>query len=122
MKINNCTIFQHVQNLSNFFEKENLYIPVKANFYIQKNIKTLLQAEKEIEQARLKIGQHYGELNEKQTEYIISAEKINEANKELNDLLLMEQDLDIKTFSLEALGDINLTSQQMQALMFMIED
>jgi hypothetical protein len=41
---------------------------------------------------------------------------------ELDDLFNIEQDLEIKTFSIDALGNTEFTPVQMQAIMFMIED
>ena len=122
MKLTNYQIFEYVQKLFNIFENNDLYIPVKANFYIQKNIRTIATAGEEIEKSRLQIAQHYGVLNQENKQYIIPADKIAEANKEINDLFSIEQDLDVKTFKLEDLGNIELTPQQMQAIMFMIEE
>ncbi len=122
MKLTNFTIFEYAQNLYGLFDKDDLYIPVKANFLIQKNIRLIAAAGEEIEKARLQIASHYGELNEAGDQYIVPPEKIAEANKEINDLFSLEQDLDIKTIKLEDLGNIEFTAKQMSALMFMIED
>ena len=79
---------------------------------------------KEIEQARLKIAQHYGELeiNGVQQYYKISEDKRTDAEKELENLFSIEQELDIKTFKIEDLGNTEFTPVQMQAILFMIED
>ena len=122
MKLNNYIIYQYAQTLNGIFDKEDLYIPAKANFYIQKNIKTILSAAEEIDKTRFEIFKHYGQLNDTQDQYIVPNEKIEEANKELNDLFTIEQNLEIKTLKLEDLGNIELTPQQMQAIMFMIEE
>ena len=122
MKINNHEIYGYAKNLLCIFDKKDLYIPVKANFIIQKNYKALAAAAEEIEKARLQVAQHYGSLNQEKNQYFIPSDKIAEANKEINDLLSIEQDLDIKMIHLEDLGNIELTAQQMQALMFMIEE
>lgn len=100
----------------------NMYIPAKANFYIQKNIELLQKAALEIEKVRLGIAEHYGIYNADKEQYDIPPEKQSEAVRELEDLFNIEQDLDIKTFSIEALGDAKFTPAQMQAIMFMIED
>ena len=122
MKITNYQIFEYMQNLINIFENNNLYIPVKANFLIQKNIKLIAAAGEEIERSRLQVAQHYGVLDSEKNQYIIPKDKIAEANKEINDLFSIEQDLDIKTFKLEDLGNAEFTPKQMQAIMFMIEE
>ena len=122
MKFMNYKIVEYAKVLSEIFNNNTLYIPVKANFLIQKNLKKFVEAAEEIEKARLEIGQHYGELNEKEQHYVIPEDKLAIAQQEIIDLLNIEQELDIKTFSVEALGTIDLTPKQMQAIMFMIED
>ena len=122
MKFTNEQIYQMANELLQAFDNSGIYIPARANFNIQKNTEVLAAAAKEIEKTRLSVAQHYGEPNEAGDSYIIPADKLEEANKELMDLFTMEQDIDIKTFSIETLGDVKLTSAQMHAIMFMIED
>lgn len=122
MKFNNFQIFNLAQNLLQNYNQENLYIPIKANFLINKNIKLLSEMAEEIEKARYEIIQHYGILQEDKQQYNIPEEKIIEANQEIADLFSIEQELNIQTIKLEDLGDIKLTTKQMQAIMFMIEE
>ena len=122
MKFNNNEIYQKANMLLETFDKLDIYISAKANFFIQKNISILATAAKEIEKSRLEIAKHYGTLDEENQQYNIPKEKIKEASEELEGLLSIEQDLDIKTFSIEALGNAEFTPAQMQAIMFMIED
>ena len=56
MKLTNYQIYEYAQILAALFETQDLYIPVKANFIIQKNIRTIAMARAEIEEARLKIA------------------------------------------------------------------
>ena len=122
MKFNNQTIYQIANNVLSNLDNLNIYIPAKANFFIQKNISTLAAAAQEIEKSRLEIAKHYGQLDEENQQYKIPEDKLEEASKELEDLFSIEQELDIKTFSIEALGNTEFTPAQMQAMMFMIED
>lgn len=122
MKLNNNQIYQITSVLSSIFDNKDLYIPAKANFFIQKNIAILSAAAQEIEKSRISIAQHYGELDAENSQYKIPEDKIEEAAKELDDLFNIEQDLEIKTFSIDALGNTEFTPVQMQAIMFMIED
>ena len=122
MKFNNSEIYQIANVLAKTFDNLDIYIPAKANFFIQKNIAIFAAAAQEIEKSRLEIAKHYGELDEENRQYKIPEDKIEEASKELEDLFSIEQDLNIKTFTIEALGDAEFTSAQMQAIMFMIED
>ena len=122
MKFNNQQIYQIANNVLSNLDNLNIYIPAKANFFIQKNNSTLAAAAQEIEKSRLEIAKHYGILDEEGQQYKIPEDKIEEASKELEDLFSIEQELDIKTFSIEALGNAEFTPAQMQAMMFMIED
>ena len=122
MKFNNSEIYQIANVLAKTFDNLDIYIPAKANFFIQKNISTLTAAAQEIEKSRLEIAKHYGVLDEEKQQYTIPEDKLEEASKELEDLFSIEQELDIKTFSIEALGSAEFTPAQMQAMMFMIED
>ena len=122
MKLTNEQIYQKANELAQAFGNSDIYIPARANFSIQKNIEILTAAAQEIEKTRLEVAKHYGELNENGESYIIPAEKLEAANQELIDLFTIEQDIAIRTFSIEALGDVELTSVQMHAIMFMTED
>lgn len=122
MKFNNYEIYQTANTLMQTFDNLDIYIPAKANFFMQKNIEMLAAAAQEIEKSRLEIAKHYGILDEENQQYTIPEDKLEEASKELNDLFSIEQEFDIKTFSIDTLGNIEFTPTQMQAIMFMIED
>ena len=96
-------------------------IPAKANFYLQKNIKILLDAAKEIDSYRLSIAQTYGTLDETSSQYIIKPELNQKAMEELNDLFTLTQDLNITMISIEAFKDVLITEKQMKAIMFMLQ-
>ena len=49
-------------------------------------------------------------------------EKIQEASQKLNDLFDLTQEVKLYKVKLEDFGNVELTSGQMQALLFMIED
>lgn len=122
MKFNNNTIYNMAQNLSESMSNLDIYIPAKANFFIQKNISAIAAAAQEIDKSRIDIIRHYGEPDESGEQIVIPRDKMEVASKELEDLFNIEQELDIKTFSIEALGNTEFTAAQMQAIMFMIED
>ena len=121
MKFNNNEIYQIANNLISNLGNLDIYIPAKANFFLQKNIQTLAGAAEEIENSRIEIIKHYGMPDESGQQYQIPADKMEEASRELNDLFMIEQDLEIKTFSIESLGNAEFTTAQMQSMMFMIE-
>lgn len=119
MKLTNNNIYSYALSLAQFNELD-IYIPVKANFKIQKNIATLTAAAQEIEKARVKIAEHFG--NREDDHFNIPEDKRNEAFEELDNLGNIEQDLDIEMISLDDLGDIQLKLSEMQTIMFMIKD
>ena len=120
MKLTNQKIYDTAMILSSFSIDGKL--PVRINFFLQKNIQTLATAAEEVERARLKVAQDFGELNEEGTQFIVPVEKMSEARKELNDLFNLEQDLNIHIFKLDEFDGINLTYQQLSDIMFMIEE
>ena len=122
MKFNNNQIYQIANDIISNLDNLNVYIPAKANFFLQKNSQIFAAAAQEIDKSRLEIAKHYGVLDEEGQQYKIPENKLEEASKELEDLFSIEQELDIKTFSIEALGNAEFTPAQMQAIMFMIED
>ena len=122
MKLTNVQIYNYANAYGEAFADFNAYLPVKANFILQKNVSALAAAAEEIEKARMGIAQHYGVLNEEGTRYDIPQDKMIDVNKELQELFEIEQDLDIKTLSIEAFGNVEFTPAQMQAIMFMIEE
>lgn len=117
----NGEIYLHDQELK-IFQHCDITIPVRINFYLQKNIQMIKQAAMEIEIARLKIGAEFGTPTQEGNGYIISEEHMSVAQQELNDLFALEQDLNIHVFKLSDFDGIELTYQQMSAIMFMVEE
>lgn len=115
-----------IYNIANSYQQAfgdfKSYIPAKANFYIQKNIKAITAAAQAVEEARLQIITHYGVTEDEGLSYKIPEDALPQATQELNELFAIEQELDIKTFKIEELGSAEFTPIQMQILMFMIED
>ncbi len=120
MKLNNGLIYQYALNLSEALNDNDLQMPVAILFSIEKNKQTLMTVAQDIEKYRMDIIKKYGE--EVNGNYNVPQEKIEIANKELQDLFSIEQDVNIYKFNIEDLGDIKLTSNQMNAILFMIED
>jgi hypothetical protein len=97
-------------------------LPIKVNFYLQKNKSILMALAQDIEKSRMEIIQTYGVLNEEGTAYNIPENKIAEASKELEDLFNLEQEVHIYKVNIDSLSDdLTLTTAQMEALMFMID-
>ena len=120
MKLTNQEITTYAQSLSTF--NIDIKLPVRINFFLQKNIQTIMTAFQEIETAKLGIGKEYGEPEESGTSYRIPPEKMEIVQSELNDLFSIEQELSIHIFKLDDFDGIELTYQQMSAIMFMVEE
>ena len=120
MKLTNQEIVNYAQNLSKF--NTDIKLPVKINFFLQKNIQAIMTAFQEIENARMAIGREYGEPEGSGLSYSIPKEKYEIVQSELNDLFGLEQELPVHIFKVDIFENIELTYDQMSAIMFMIEE
>ena len=118
----NLEIYSTANNLMEAFGDSNQKLPIKVNFFLQRNKKTLVNLAQEIEDARMNIAKSYGTLDPDTGHYAIAQENILSAQEELNQLFNIEQDVDIKKINFDDLDpNMELTTAQMEALMFMIE-
>lgn len=123
MKMTNLQIYNRGVALRTFIaDNVNLKLPIKINFFLQRNIAQIMDAGTEIEQYRTNIGQKYGSLNASETGYDISPENMVLAQQELDELMSIEQDIPISLLSLEDFGNIEITTGEMAALLFMIAE
>lgn len=117
----NLEIYSTASHLMEAFHDSEQKFPVKMNFFLQKNKKTLLTLAQEIEEARMAIAQTYG-TDSGDGNFAIDVENIDKAQEELNQLFNIEQDVNIVKVNFNDLDpNMELTSAQMEALMFMIE-
>lgn len=122
MKMTNNEIYTYTRQLMDAFQDGEQKLPIKINFYLQKNKSTLLALAQDIEKARLEIAQNYGTLDESGEQFVIPPEKMEAATKELEDLFTLEQDVNIYKINVDNLSDdLVMTAAQMEALMFMID-
>lgn len=117
----NKEVYNLSNNFHNAFDKDDKYRPAKVMYIIYKNIKKLDEIVNDLEQFRLNVINNYADIHSDDT-YSIEPEKCTLANKELEDLLEMDQQIDIIKLSLQDIEDLEFTPQQMEALMFMIEE
>ena len=115
----NNQIYQIAMGIKNHPFKDDTYIPIKFNFYIQKNIETILKEFENIEKHKNDIILHYGELNNGQV--TIPSDKIDNANKELDSLGDIKQEVDIYMIPLSNIEGLNLTTGELKSIMFMID-
>lgn len=122
MTLKNSEIYNYANALAQEFGQQEVKLPLKVNFYLQKNLKELVTLAQDIEQQRVAIAQEYGTLNEETQQYEIPPENINSATRKLDELFNLTQDVKIYKVKLDAFGDINISNSQMQALLIMIDD
>lgn len=120
MKITNGKIYNIIEEFSFAFNDFSKYLPVKINFPLQKNISILQKLAQEIEDSRMAIGKEYGVFEN--GVYKILPENMEKANKEMEDLFNIEQEVKIKMIKESDLDGFDLTMAQMSAIMFMIEE
>lgn len=120
--LTNNEIYNYATSLQENFSNNEIKFPIKVNFYLQKNLNTLIELAKEIEKQRIEIIQEYGVENKETQKIEIPAEKTQEATEKMNELFDLTQEVQIYKVKLDAFGDISLTPGQMQALLFMIDE
>ena len=122
MKLTNQEIYSYAIALNNAFADNTQKLPMRVNFYLQKNKNLLTSLGQDLENSRMEVIRTYGEPSEDGTQYTIPKDKVEEAQKELNDLFALEQEVNIYKINADSLpDDISLTTGQMEAIMFMID-
>lgn len=124
MKLTNKQIYEYTEKVLKIFSvDEEIYLPIRINFYLHKNRNILMELAKDIEKQRTEIIKKYGTLNEETKEYEVPKDKITDVLDEIDELFSLTQDVALYFVSMnEIKDDLTLTTQQMDALMFMIED
>lgn len=123
MILTNNQIYSYANNLMTNFVANDLKLPIKINFYLIKNKNLLMQLAQELDKNRADILNNYGVLSDDKTSYIIPPEKVEAANQALDELFALTQEVQIYMISLKDFNETDtLTLQQMEALMFMIEE
>ena len=124
MTLTNEEIYGYARRIDEQFNQtiNTLQLPVKVNFYLQKNIKAIMGPAQEIETARLELAQRYGTATEDGKGYKVEKENIPLVEKEMDDLLALEQDIQIYPIKLSSFDGVDLTYAQVDAISFMIEE
>ena len=117
----NGEIYSYAIGMMNNLNDNEAYMPAAIAFSIQKNKTLFTGIAEEVEKGRMSIIQHYS-IAQDGDQYTIDPQMVDKANKELEDLLGIAQDVKIYSFAIEDLADVKLTSAQMQCIMFMIDE
>lgn len=122
MLMKNLKIYELATNLNQQFQDKSLKLPIKVNFFLQKNKNLLTTLAQEIEKERIAIVEQYGQYNAETNQYTVPSETMEEALKSLEELFGIEQDVNINMVDIDALSNAELTTGQMECLLFMIND
>ena len=117
----NGDLYCLTQNLIENPIKEDTYIPIKLNFYIQKNIETIISEYQRIEKHRIDIIKHYSVFDDK-GQITIPQDKVAEVNAELDALSEIKQEVDLHMLTLDDIQDLQLSTGEFKSIMFMIEE
>ena len=121
MKLSNGFIHSCAPALYNLLQSD-ISFPALANYKITKNINQLVNIYQELEKERIRVCEKYSTGLENDNYKFEDSEKRTQAEQELNALMLDEQEVNILKFPIESLGNTNLTTKQMNLLMFMIDE
>ena len=122
--MSNLDIYNTANSLAEYVrDNMDVVLPVKVNFFLQKNMNELINLAQEIEESRIEIIKKYGiQEEDNPDQFTVPAEKQEEATKELEDLFALEQEVSINMLKLDWFDDINLTGQQVASLAYMLDD
>lgn len=118
----NLEIYNLANALLENFQDNNMTLPVKVNFYFQKNMSTIVEMAQDIDKSRIAIFDKYGNRDEENNQYTFDPSVTDQVNQELQDLFELEQEVKINLLKLDWFDKVELTSQQVAAITFMIED
>ncbi len=107
---------------SNNEEDKETSLPIKINFFLQKNINKIIDLAQDIDQTRSDIIKKYGVLNEETNQYDVPTEKIEEAQQELNDLFNIEQEVQLNMLDINLFDTVSISEKKGNAILFMIYD
>lgn len=121
MKLKNSEIYNYAKKLINFNNDEQW--PITINFYILKNIQNIIDSAVAIEKTMQFISKKYGKMiDEESQSYKIEPQNMDIAQKELDELSDIVQEVDIKKIKLSEISTLQMNSDQLNAILFMIED
>lgn len=126
MKLSNEKILNDAVKLAEISQKE---LPVKVSYAISKNISKLESVLKIYNKEREKLIEKYSQKDEKGKTIIdennqikLQEEKIEDWNKDIKELLDIENEIDIHKFSINVLEGYNMTPAELRVIDYMIEE
>lgn len=125
MKITNRMLVESTPLIADVSRKQ---LPVKVSYTISRNMDKIDEALKPYNTERRKLLEKYGEkdktgkLAEKDNTIQLDKSRIGDFKKDIDTLLDIEINLDIRKFKLADIGDVNFSAAELRAIGFMIDD
>ena len=126
MKLSNERILNDSTRLSSIAQKE---LPVKVSYAIAKNLAKLEAELKTYNTEREKLIEKYSIKDEngktvadENNQIKLQPEQVADWNKDIKELLAIENDIDIHQFSVEELNGYSMTPAELMLIDYMIEE
>lgn len=119
---------RNIEIMSYYYKLEKQYVnmkslPARVSFAIVRNLNIFRVIVHDIEQVKYEILKRYGDLDRKTFDkFKIREENIEIANKELEELGNTDTKVDIMKIKLSDIQDLQFTPDEIETLMFMIEE
>jgi hypothetical protein len=126
MKLSNEKILNDAVQLSKLSQKE---LPIKVSYAIAKNISKIESELKTYNKERDKLIEKYSQKDEHGKTIIdennrikLKEEHLEDWDKDIKELLAIENEVDIHKFSIEALNGFSMTPTELRVIDYMIEE
>lgn len=110
------------QGIMDLISDSNLKLDAQTSFYIAKNKLALEPIYTLIQDEERKIWMKYGKVNEKTGDLTVPIDSISSWEKEMNELLSIENEIDIKQIELEKFNKVEISISTMQKIIKMIKE
>ena len=134
MRLTNAQVINIINGVNNSKDLVENEFPIKFAWLFQKNIKILNELADMINQQLITLESKYADdehsVNEEmvddngktQIKRVVKPEYVQQFMKQRMEFLNLDNDINIQTFKVEDLGDINISLAVMNTLSFMLEE
>lgn len=122
MTLTNFQVLTLYPALTSLRDDKELKLPVRVGYKLLRNIELLGSSYETIQKMRDEIVIKYGDLIDNKGTYQVPPEKIEDANKELNDLAQVEAEYNILPIELSEIEDLPLSLDSLNSIYEIIID
>ena len=122
MTLTNFQVLTLYPALASLRDDKDLKLPVRVGYKLLRNIELLSSSYETIQKMRDEIVIKYGDLIDDKGTYQVPPEKVEEANKELNDLAQVEAEYNILPIELKQIEDLPLSLDSLNSIYEIIID